>query len=59
MKKKIIVKFEDDELVLRGQEEPDEYFINLYGEYVVEIARQYYPLRKNKSEIIFKREVFC
>ena len=55
MKKKIIVKFEDDELVLRGQEEPDEYFINLYGEYVVEIAKQYYPLRKNKSEIIFKR----
>ena len=48
MKKKIIVKFEDDELVLRGQEEPDEYFIDLYGEYVVEIAKQYYPLRKNK-----------
>ena len=54
MKKRIIIKFADDELVLRGHEEPDEYFIDLYGEYVIEIARQYYPLRKNKPEIIFK-----
>ena len=55
MKKRIIIKFTDDELVLRGHEEPDEYFINLYGEYVVEIAKQYYPLRRNKPEVIFKR----
>ena len=55
MKKRVIIKFEDDELVLRGHEEPDEYFIDLYGAYVIEISRQYYPLRRNKPEVIFKR----
>ena len=57
MKKKVTIKFsDDDEIVLRGWKEPDEYFIDMYGLYALKITRQYYPLKHTKPEVIFEKE---
>lgn len=56
MKKKVVVSFEDGDLVFRGyHDEDDNYFINLYSSNAIKITRQYYPLRYNKAEIIFSK----
>lgn len=57
MKKKVIVSFEDGDLVFRGyHDENDEYFINLYSNMnAIKITRQYYPLKDNEKMIIWKK----
>ena len=55
MKKKVIVKFEDGELIFRNYEEDDNWFKSKYGAYAIKITRQYYPLKSLKEEVIFSK----
>jgi len=61
MKKKVIVSFEDGDLVFRGyHDEDDNYFLDLYKDEpgVKKIVRQYYPLKDNPKVILWdKRKV--
>ena len=60
MKKKVIVNYKDGgKLIYRGYEDKDDnYFIALhkYSLEVVNITRQYYPLKDNEVEVIFDKE---
>lgn len=57
MKKKVVVSFEDGDLIFRGcHNEDDGYFVNLYNSIAIKITRQYYPLKDNKEEVIFRKD---
>ena len=60
MKKKVIVNYKDGgKLIYRGYKNRDDnYFIALhkYSLEVVNITRQYYPLKDNEVEVIFDKE---
>ena len=60
MKKKVTVNYKDGgKLIYRGYKDKDDnYFIALhkYSLEVVNITRQYYPLKDNEVEVIFDKE---
>lgn len=60
MKKKVVVKYEDGgKLIYRGyREKDDSYFLekHRYSIGVVNITRQYYPLKDNEAVVIFENK---
>lgn len=60
MKKKVVVTYDDGgKLTYRGYADKDDnYFIacHMSSLEVVNITRQYYPLKDHKEEVIFDRE---